>query len=120
MPEPLRLADVLQSVSDVLFPAAVGDEPVSVNSRGAGDDTPLHVLAWRNDIAGAELLVAAGADVNAVGEMGETPLHVAARRQNREMVQLLLAAGADPNIQSEFGQTAREAAGPNMADLFVL
>jgi uncharacterized protein len=118
MPESANLADLLRSVSDALFPADLGDAPVSVNSRGMDDDTPLHVLAWRDDTAGAAMLIAGGADVNAIGDMGETPLHVAVRRQNREMTRLLLTAGADENIRSEFGQTAREMAEPNLSDLF--
>src|SRR2546430_1798051 len=94
------LAEVLSSVSDVLFPAELGEHPVEVNSRGAGGDTPLHVLAWPSETSGAELLIAAGADVNAIGDMGETPLHVAVRMQNRDLVAALLRAGADPFIRS--------------------
>jgi ankyrin repeat protein len=105
------LDDVLRSVSDVLFPEHLGEMPVGVGSRGAGGDTPLHVMAWQDDNRGAELLIAAGADVNAVGDMSETPLHVAVRRENVELVQLLLAAGGDPDLRSEFGETAREKAG---------
>src|SRR5262245_1365693 len=100
------LDDVLASVSDALFPAELGEMPVAINCRGYDDDTPLHVLAWRNDVMGAELLVAAGADVNAIGDMGETPLHVAIGMKSAEMTELLLKAGADPDIRSEFGTTS--------------
>ena len=115
------LDDVLRSVSDVLFPEHLGEMPVGVGSRGVDGDTPLHVLAWRDDICGAELLIAAGADVNAAGDMGETPLHVAVAGEHVELVQLLLAAGGDPDLRSEFGETAREKAarvGGKMAGLF--
>jgi len=115
------LDEVLASVSDALFPAELGEMRVAINSRGCDDDTPLHVLAWRNDVAGAELLVGAGADVNAIGDMGETPLHVAIGMKSVAMTELLLRAGADPEIRSEFGTTSREEAlkeGGAIADLF--
>jgi len=104
------LDEVLQSVSDVLFPEELGDEPVDLNSRSADDDTPLHVMAWRRDHRGARLLVEAGADVNAVGDMGETPLHVAVAQQDPEMVRLLLENGARDDVVSEFGKTTRQVA----------
>jgi ankyrin repeat protein len=111
------VAGVLASVSDVLFPADFGERPVTLNSRGAGGDTPLHVLAWRRDAAGAAVLIAAGADVNAAGDMDETPLHVALRQRDRSMAELLVRAGARADIRSEFGETAAElAARENMAD----
>jgi ankyrin repeat protein len=104
------LEEVLQSTSDVLFPAEIGEKRVAVGSVGIDGDTPLHVMVWRNDMEGARLLVTAGADVNAVGDMGETSLHVAVRQGNAQLVVLLLQAGADPDIRSEFGKTAREEA----------
>ena len=112
---------ILWSTSDVLFPAEIGEKPVTVNSVGIDGDTPLHVMAWRNDLEGARLLLEAGADVNAVGDMGETPLHVAVGEHSVELVALLIAAGADPNIRSEFGRTAKEEAveiGSAIAQLF--
>src|SRR6188508_1098629 len=107
---PRTLDENLQSTSDVLFPAEIGVKRVSVGIVGTDGDTPLHVIAWRNDIEGARLLVAAGADVNAVGDMGETPLHMAIKQGNAQFVALLLQAGANPDIRSEFGKTAREEA----------
>jgi uncharacterized protein len=70
------LEEVLMSTSDVLFPAELGERRVEVSSRDVDGDTPLHVMAWRDDVVGAEILLAAGADVDAVGDMGTTPLHV--------------------------------------------
>jgi ankyrin repeat protein len=104
------LNDILSSVSDVLFPEDIGERPVFVNSVGVDDDTPLHVMAWRNDVEGAKVLIDAGADVNAVGDMGETPLHVAVGQNNRDLVLLLLQAGASCDVRSEFGSTAKEEA----------
>jgi uncharacterized protein len=100
--------EVLSSTSDVLFPGELGERPVAMNSMGIDGDTPLHVLAWRDDVEGAKLLVEAGADVNAVGDMSNTALDIAVQRQQLEFVTLLLQAGANPDVRSEFGKTARE------------
>ncbi len=102
--------EVLQSVSDVLFPGGLGQKKVAVDSRDADGDTPLHVLVWRADLHGVALLLKAGAPVNAVGDMGETPLHIAVALRLEAIVRALLEAGADPDIRSEFGETPREKA----------
>jgi ankyrin repeat protein len=101
------LEGVLQSTSDCLFPEHLGTRVVTLSSTDCDGDTPLHVLIWRGDTAGAQLLIEAGADVNAVGDMGETPLHIAVRKDNLSLVRALLAAGAKMDIVSEFGVTAR-------------
>jgi len=67
-------------------------------------------MAWRKDIEGARILVAAGADVNAVGDMDQTPLHVAICLEDRDMIKLLLSAGAKLTLRSEFGKTPLEEA----------
>jgi len=117
------LDEVLQSTSDVLFPADLGERPVAIDSHDTDGDTPLHVMAWRNDLEAVQLLVAAGANVNAVGDMGETPLHVAVRSGNVAMVEVLLGAGARDDVRSEFEfvSTPRELAaeaGGAMAKFF--
>jgi len=104
------LEEILQSVSDVMFPAELGEKQVFVDSRDVEGDTPLHVMTWREDFYGAKVLIDAGADVNAVGDMGETPLHVALTNKNEELTELLLKSGANPDIRSEFEETAREKA----------
>jgi ankyrin repeat protein len=103
------LEALLQSVSDVMFPEQSGSAPVSLSCHGYDGDTALHVFAWRDDIASASVLLAAGADPNARGEMADTPLHVAITRRNLALVELLLSHGADSNLRSAFG-TARELA----------
>ncbi len=104
------LAEVLASVSDTLFPADFGEHPVALDSRGSNDDTPLHVLLWREDADGVAVLIAAGADVNAAGDMGKTPLHVALWTRDRPLVEALLRAGARTDVRSEFGFTAADKA----------
>jgi ankyrin repeat protein len=104
------LVQVLQSVSDVLFPAEIGEAKVEINSRDSEGDTPLHVMMWRRDHYGSELLIKAGADINAIGDMGQTPLHVAVSQADPFLIELLLRYGARDDIKSEFGETAREAA----------
>ncbi|MCF8083596.1 MAG: ankyrin repeat domain-containing protein [Deltaproteobacteria bacterium] len=104
------LDNLLQSVSDVLFPDELGNKKIAINTRDSDGDTPLHVIARRNDLKGTKILVNAGADVNAIDDMGETPLHVALSQKTKEIVKALLEAGANPNIRSEFGETAMEKA----------
>ena len=101
---------VLQSISDCLFPADLGERSVDINSKDADGDTPLHALPWRDDIDGALLLIGHGANVNAVGDMGETPLHVAVRQGQLSAIAALIAAGASTEAVSEFGQTPRQLA----------
>ena len=105
------LQEIVQSVSDVImFPADLGERNVSVDSIGYDGDTPLHVLACRNDLEGVEILICAGADVNAQGEMDETPLHIAITQQNIPMIQVMLKAGARDDLRCEFGDTQQERA----------
>ena len=111
------LGAVLQSTSDCLFPADLGERPVDIDSRGGDGDTPLHVLLWRDDVDGALLLIRHEANVNAVGDMGETPLHVALRQGQSSVVTSLLAAGASTEVVSEFGQTPDQLANERGIDL---
>ena len=99
------LAEILQSTSDVLFPAEMGEAVVSIDSRDCDGDTPLHLMAWRKDVGCARVLLAAGANVKAVGDMGSTPLHVAIAQEDVAMIELLLEAGATVTNISGFGNT---------------
>jgi ankyrin repeat protein len=105
MPGQRSLRDVLQSVSDILFPTELGETVVSIESASPDGDTALHILLWRRDFDGALLLIESGANVNAIGDMGETPLHVAVRQGNMHVVTALLRSGARTDIVSEFGQS---------------
>ena len=107
---------LLQSLADVMFPAEPGT-PVRIDSVGYDGDTPLHVVAWRNDLEAVRLLIGAGANVNATGEMNETPLHIAVGKGNVHMVRALLEAGARTDIRSEFGVTASDRAAQQGGEL---
>lgn len=111
------LEQVLQSVSDVLFPAESGQATVSLDSVGYDGDSPLHVLIWRNDTDGALQLIENKADVNAKGEMDETPLHAALHQGNMRVVSALLEFGARKDLASEFGETADQLAKDKGIDL---
>lgn len=50
------LHEVLQSVSDVMYPADLGDAPVRLDSRSTDGDTALHVVIWRREHEGARLV----------------------------------------------------------------
>jgi ankyrin repeat protein len=104
------LEQVLASTSDVLFPDECGEKNVTVESRASDGDSALHVLARRDDVEGARLLIAAGADVNARGDMGCTPLHVAVEQNNVALATILINAGARSDVGWELGGTAREKA----------
>ena len=67
------LEEILQSTSDTLFPADLGDKKVCVDSVGCSGDTPLHVMVRRQNSYAIEALIENGACINAVGDMGETP-----------------------------------------------
>ena len=74
-----------------------------------GGNTPLMFAVRAGDLASAEMLVAAGADVNIESAYGISATALAAHSNHANLVELLLASGADPNA-SEGGYTALHAA----------
>jgi ankyrin repeat protein len=78
---------------------------VDVNIAQPDGATALHWAAHWDDLATAERLVAAGANVQAANSYGVTPLALAAGNASAAMVALLLNAGADPNTARSSGET---------------
>jgi ankyrin repeat protein len=86
----------------LLLPAA----HVFAQDAPPGDgSTPLHWAAYRDDLAKADQLLRAGADVNAANDLGVTPLWAASLNGSLQMVDRLLTAGANPNIHLLSGET---------------
>ena len=54
------LQEILESTSDVLFPAEIANKVIAIDSQGCDGDTPLHVMIWRQDRYAAERLIGAG------------------------------------------------------------
>ncbi|MGJ8681135.1 ankyrin repeat domain-containing protein [Paraglaciecola sp.] len=104
------LEEILESTKVSLFPHWAPNKKVRVNSKDSMGDTPLHLMASRQNRFGVDLLIEHGADVNAVGDMGLTPLHYAIGKKDEYIIQCLLNAGAKTSIRSEFNETAIEKA----------
>ena len=96
---------ILERLSERMFPAELGERKVTVHSREADGDGVLHNLLYGREYAPARALIEAGADVNLAGNTGFTPLHVACWRNHPEAVEMLLEAGADPALRCNAGKT---------------
>jgi len=79
-----------------------------VNAAQGDGMTALHWAAERGDVALADMLLFAGANVEAVTRIGQyTPLHLAAKSGSGDLVARLLDAGADPAaVTTNSGATA--------------
>lgn len=107
------VGQILERLSDRMFPAELGEKPVTIHSREADGDGVLHNLLYGREHYPVRALIEAGADVNLIGNVGYTPLHVAAWRNHPEAVEVLLAAGADPGVPCEAGKTPLDIAEEN-------
>lgn len=77
-----------------------------VNAAQGDGMTALHWAAFREDVALAEMLLFAGANLDASTRLGAyTPLLVASKTGNAALIETLLEASADPNRASSLGTT---------------
>jgi ankyrin repeat protein len=77
------------------------DAPIS-----ADGSTALHQAAFDGNVAEAQRLIKAGADVNAVNAYGVNAMQLAADSANTPLIALLLKAGADPVSANADRETA--------------
>ena len=95
--------------------------PELVNARGIHDLPALYFAAIGGQLAAAEKLIHAGADVNARSQAA-APIHGAVMGGNAGMVRLLLDHGADPSLKDYAERDAKSLAmaiqRPELAALF--
>lgn len=77
-----------------------------VDASGPDGATALHWAAYIDQVASAELLIAAGAKAGTANVHGITPLSLACTNGSAKMVALLLRAGAEANTATPEGETA--------------
>jgi ankyrin repeat protein len=77
----------------------------NVNDPQVDGMTALHWSVHHDDLATANLLLAAGANAKAENRYGVTPLALACTNGNAALIELLLAAGADANAPLRGGET---------------
>jgi ankyrin repeat protein len=80
-------------------------QKVDVNGRSLDGATALLWAAHWNDLATADLLIRAGADVNAANDYRVTPLSEACINGSAPLVETLLKAGAHPDEPIATGET---------------
>ena len=80
--------------------------PELARARGVHDLPVLYFAAIGGNVAAADLLIAAGAEVNARAEAA-APIHGAVMGGSGEMVRFLIESGADPSLPDYKGRDAR-------------
>nr|WP_078124816.1 ankyrin repeat domain-containing protein [Leptospira alexanderi] len=83
------------------------DQGASVHARDPRQyflgETPLHKVAFHNDVSFLRFLLKNGADPNLFDDRGETPLITAIYDLSWESVSVLLEAKADPYLETKSG-----------------
>jgi uncharacterized protein len=100
-----RLADAVMSGDKEILRTLPADR-AAVNTPQPDGTTALHWAVRHDDVATADALLKAGADVKAANRYGVTPIALAATNGNPAMIRRLLDAGADPNSANPGGETA--------------
>ena len=104
--EDLSLVDAVR-LGDRAAVQALLDKHANPDVALPDGSTALIWAAGRNDLAMADLLLSAGADVKAANEYGATALYAAAAANaDAALIERLLAAGVDPNTPLASGETA--------------
>jgi ankyrin repeat protein len=80
-------------------------EKADVNAAQVDGATAIQWAAYKNDLAMADALIAAGANVKSANRDGATALQLAGTNGSAPMIEKLLKAGADPNERSARGET---------------
>ena len=100
-PAEAPVADAAQ-VGDVESVRRLLSEGQDVDGAQGDGMTGLHWAALRGDVALAEVLIQAGAELNPVTRIGShTPLHAASRAGQGEVVEVLVRAGADVRARTD-------------------
>ena len=76
---------------------------VNGHSAAHNDNTPLHIVAWKNRVEYGEHLISEGANLNSRNRQGSTPVFIAAHYRKIEALRQLLDAGANPNYPNDLG-----------------
>ena len=104
--EPSPIADAAQQGNKTLVRTLI-QQKANLNSSQADGMTGLHWAAMNDDVAIAQMLIDAKADLNPVTRLGSyTPLYLAAQNGNASVADVLLRAGADLNRTTATGVTA--------------
>jgi uncharacterized protein len=100
-----RLADAVMSGDKDVVRTLPADH-ATVNAPQPDGTTALHWAVRHDDLATADALIKAGADVKAVTRYGVTPMALAATNGDPAMIRRLLDAGVDANSATPSGETA--------------
>jgi ankyrin repeat protein len=102
----MRKSILFTALLALALPAAAQTTTTDVNKRGVDGSTPLQWAVFHDDVAEAQRLLKAGANVKLANNYGASPMTLASEIGNPAMIKLLLDAGADANSANLDGQTA--------------
>jgi ankyrin repeat protein len=91
----------------------VKDRVLPVNTQDNEGRTPLHKVAWNDNLYFARWLIAHGAYIDRATHNGWTPLHFAAANNARNIINILLTAGANVDLKTDEGETPLHIAARN-------